>query len=81
MRADYTKSIQDTFTEATLYCIRSRKCLDILCLIQSPLSTASSWVPNFSDTTSLSRLPRWLKKASSPLKIDSLGTNVILFDN
>ena len=81
MRADYTKSIKDTFIEATLYCIRSRKCLDILCLIQSPLSTASSWVPNFSDTTSLSRLPRWLKKASSPPKIDSLGMNDVLLDN
>jgi len=80
MRADYTKSIQDTFTEATLYCIRSRKCLDILCLIQSPLSTASSWVPNFSDTMSLSQLPRWLKKASSPPKIDLLGINNVPYD-
>jgi hypothetical protein len=38
-------------------------------------------VPNFSDTMSLSRLPRLLKKASSPPKIDSLDINVILFDN
>ena len=56
LRPDYTKSKEEIFAEATVFCIQVTEDLDILSHIQSPLQTDASWVPDFSDPVSPTEL-------------------------
>lgn len=64
--ADYTKSVNQVFTEAAIYHIRSTQSLSILTEFLSLGEFATSWVPDFSDTRFVS-----LPSSSWPGCIDS----------
>jgi hypothetical protein len=76
-RADYTKSVENVFAEATIYYIRSTGCLGILSSPLSPAETTVSWVSNFSDISTLTPfceeqnyIPRIKAFSETPLIID-----------
>jgi hypothetical protein len=50
LKPDYTKSVSEVFTEATIYCIQISQSLKILSLVQQPVEETNSWVPNFSQS-------------------------------
>lgn len=59
LQPDYSKSVEDVFKEATLYCIRQTNSLRVLSLVGFPTESRSSWVPDLSIQSSLLRLAWW----------------------
>jgi Heterokaryon incompatibility protein (HET) len=59
LQPDYSKSMEDVFKEAALYCIRESNTLRVLSLVEFPTKSSPSWVPDLSISSSLLRLTYW----------------------
>jgi hypothetical protein len=71
LQPDYSKSIEDVFKEATLYCIRESNTLRVLSLVEFPTESLPSWVPDLSSSSSLLRLTHW--RAEWATHINKIG--------